>query len=519
MNKLAMIPVAKLRPSSVNVRRHMDEGRLDELIESVRAHGVLQPLLVRPLKEDMFEVVAGNRRLQAAIEARIENVPCHVEDLDDTAAVECQVIENLQREDVHPLEEAAGYVRLLKTRKIEELAGTMGKSVSYIYQRLQLQKLEKPAEKAFEEGLLTTAHATEIARLKPPEQKEVLQSCLQGGWGGPRVLSVRALRQFIAKEILHDLHAAPWKKDDSELVPKAGPCTTCPKNARNMPLWEDLKKRDTCTDATCYREKWNTWLRRRAEEAGVEGKPAVLISRDATYERRDRDRENASVKLMPAHQVRELKKSDRKCEAEETAVVGAGDGIGKTVRICRDTKCKVHAGGPRSAALSMQDARQREELRKRERARRIEFEARRRALAQGLEKITWPVSRATLDLLVEGLAGEVWHEVRKAVCSRRGWTAAEKARKAGPVGTLDETIVKQLPGLGNAEALQLAVELALGHTMMVPTYIDRPKDIEDVGDRFARFLRATGIHLDHHREAVRKEQETRKKAGGPKGKA
>mgnify|MGYP001594862614 FL=1 len=109
------LPIECLRPSPLNPRRRLDPQAMKELTDSVRAHGILQPLLVRPVDGGKkFEVVFGHRRLAAAKTAKLEDVPCAVRQLTDQEALEIGLIENLQREDVHPLDEADGYRKLMK---------------------------------------------------------------------------------------------------------------------------------------------------------------------------------------------------------------------------------------------------------------------------------------------------------------------------------------------------------------------------------------------------------------------
>src|SRR5579859_661245 len=111
------IPLAKIRESKTNPRRVFDDTKLAELAENIRQHGVLQPILVRPLPEGevgMYELVAGARRFRASKIAKCESIPATVRELTDAQALELQVIENVQRVDVHPLDEAQGYAALIQ---------------------------------------------------------------------------------------------------------------------------------------------------------------------------------------------------------------------------------------------------------------------------------------------------------------------------------------------------------------------------------------------------------------------
>src|SRR5882762_1408062 len=173
------IPLEKIRESKTNPRTQFDPSKLAELAENIRQHGVLQPILVRPLPKgaaDTYELVAGTRRYRASKLARRETIPATVRDLTDAQALELQVIENVQRVDVHPLDEAHGYAALIQlepdTYTVEAIATRVGRSPAYVNGRLRLIQL---ISEAFYEDKLTVAHAFEIARLQPNDQRRALQ--------------------------------------------------------------------------------------------------------------------------------------------------------------------------------------------------------------------------------------------------------------------------------------------------------------------------------------------------------
>src|SRR5438046_10358218 len=178
------IPLEKIRHSKTNPRTQFDQSKLAELAENIRQHGVLQPILVRPLPKgaaDTYELVAGARRYRASKLARRESIPATVRELTDAQALELQVIENVQRVDVHPLDEAQGYSALVElqpdTYTVESIASRVGRSPAYVSGRLRLIQLNPEAKQAFYEDKLTVAHAFEIARLQPNDQRRALQEC------------------------------------------------------------------------------------------------------------------------------------------------------------------------------------------------------------------------------------------------------------------------------------------------------------------------------------------------------
>ena len=173
------LPLDRIRESTTNPRQHFDD--LEELAASIRTHGVLQPILVRPLRKD-FELVVGARRLRAARLAGLSSVPAQVKPLDDRSAREVQIIENLQRQDVHPLEEADGYKALLESTPsctIEEIAAKVGKSKAYVYQRLSLTRLAPQVREVVASDALPLSYALKLAPLDGDVQMNALEHCFR----------------------------------------------------------------------------------------------------------------------------------------------------------------------------------------------------------------------------------------------------------------------------------------------------------------------------------------------------
>jgi len=150
---------------------------------------VQQPVLIRENGAG-YELIVGERRWRASKLAGKTEIPAIVRPMSDAQALEVMILENLQRQDVHPLEEALGYKALLDHPEpdkpkptVESIAGKVGKSASYVYQRLKLAELVPRAQKDFREGYLTAAHAIDIARLQPADQRRALEFCHTGPYG------------------------------------------------------------------------------------------------------------------------------------------------------------------------------------------------------------------------------------------------------------------------------------------------------------------------------------------------
>lgn len=275
------IPLDDIAPHPANRKvGGFDEAKLNQLAESIRAVGVQQPAVVRPLtpreldssceapdRDPSYQLVAGERRWRASKIAGKDTLPCVVRELDDVTALKIQTIENLQREDVHPLDEAEGYKRLISDAgyDVELIAQDLGKSNSHVYQRLKLLEMIPPARNLLVEGTITVGHAILIARLEQAAQKECVSYLRPRNYG--EIPSVRELGFFIHNRILLDLAKATFKKDDAELVRAAGPCTLCPKRTGYQPaLFADIAKNDYCLDRACFQGKIAALVSQREKE-------------------------------------------------------------------------------------------------------------------------------------------------------------------------------------------------------------------------------------------------------------
>lgn len=294
------LPLDAIAPSTTQVQAHrrrlFDANALSELASSIRNVGVVQPIVVRPLEQPEggvgFEIVAGERRWEAAKAAGLADIPAVVRGLDDAAVLEIQLIENLQREGLDELTEAEGFGELLKTGlRPEDLAAKLAKSTAYVYQRLKLLALCREGRKAFREGLLTPAVALLIARI-PDErlQKAALEDVTKKDWQGERP-SYREAQSIVVNRYMLRLDQAPFDTHDAALVPAAGACTDCPKRTGNQPqLFADVERGDTCTDPTCFDAKKVAKLgmeRAVAMAAGrrvIEGEEAAAMIRRGTWD-------------------------------------------------------------------------------------------------------------------------------------------------------------------------------------------------------------------------------------------
>lgn len=294
MEAFRQIPLGSIDPSPTNPRKTFDKDKLAELAESIRAKGVLQPVLVRPrlssvatnkreqmaaeafgiAGEPRYQLVAGERRLRAAKLARLAEIPAIVRELNDLEVLEVQVVENEQRDDVTPLEKAEGYGRLMDVHGLsaEDVAAKVGKSVATIRGLAKLRSLPDKAKAALDAGELTAAVAGLIARI-PGEKARAEATTLalaKGQWDGERP-SFRAVKEHIQARYMIELKQAPFSQTDKDLVPGLPTCKACPKRAgNNRELYPDTRA-DVCTDPECYARKVTMHRGRMYQQARSEG--------------------------------------------------------------------------------------------------------------------------------------------------------------------------------------------------------------------------------------------------------
>ena len=183
-NGLKTLPLHKIEPNPDQPRRDFDPEELEELAESIRTHGIIQPLTVREMPNGYYQIIAGERRWRASRLAELAEVPVVVVEADDKKAMELALIENLQRTDLNPVEEAMGYDALIREYGMtqEEAAARVGKSRPAVANALRLLGLSQPVLDKLREGLLTAGHARAVLQLKnEKKQLEAAQKIIALG--------------------------------------------------------------------------------------------------------------------------------------------------------------------------------------------------------------------------------------------------------------------------------------------------------------------------------------------------
>jgi ParB/RepB/Spo0J family partition protein len=273
-------------PSPTNPRKTFPADKMAELTESVKKHGVMQPIIVRlwpakypqPLPTTTYEIVAGERRYRAAKAAGLTMIEAKLRELTDAEALEIQLIENVQREDLHPLEKATNYRMLMDEHgySADLLAERIGKSRSYIFAQLKLLDLDEDSRRLFEAGMLNASTALLIARIPSSGLRARAIKDITDPYYGGEPMSVRHAQRHIRDRYMLELAKATFPLDDATLT-AAGSCATCPKRTGNTPeLFADIDSPDVCTDPDCHTEKKIAHRDREAEKARDAGIKVII---------------------------------------------------------------------------------------------------------------------------------------------------------------------------------------------------------------------------------------------------
>jgi ParB family chromosome partitioning protein len=374
------IPLSLLNESKTNPRRAFDQTSLKELADSIRSQGVLSPLLVRPLTENGFEIVAGARRFRAAQMAEQQTVPVRIKQMSDAEALEAQLVENLIRAEIHPMEEAEGFARLLALEEpkysIEQIAAKVGKHPSFVASRLKMIDLEKPVVDAFYANEIGVGHALLLAKLPADQQQRALSACFKEVYNnGPNpariLLPVRNLQFWIETNVLLILKDAPFDKRDAQLVSTEGSCADCSKRTGHNKLLfgDDLGKQgDRCTDPHCFNAKLSAHVAKT-----VAAKPNIVQISTAYGGQKEGSPVLPRNKYTAIRDDKPQKKEDAQrpefkvCRFATDAIITEGSDIGTIHKVCANPECPIHHASKQRPATDAafkaeQEKRRREEV-------------------------------------------------------------------------------------------------------------------------------------------------------------
>ncbi|MGB2078895.1 MAG: ParB/RepB/Spo0J family partition protein [Vibrio sp.] len=210
--QLVEIPLNQLQAGQYQPREHMKDDGLNELAASIRSQGVIQPIIIRQLDTNRYEIIAGERRYRAAKIAGLKKVPCVIKSIEDKSAIAMALIENIQREDLNPIEESNSLLRLKNEFNLthQEIADVVGKSRSSISNILRLNSLTPDVKQALAEQLIDMGHARALLTLEPQKQSEIAKIVIA------KKLTVRQTESLI-KQALEPEKTNKKQKDNKEI--------------------------------------------------------------------------------------------------------------------------------------------------------------------------------------------------------------------------------------------------------------------------------------------------------------
>lgn len=334
--RVEYLPLSRIQESTTNPRRTVRDAHFEGLVFSVRTVGVLQPVLVRPVQGDkpratpgaQYELVAGHRRLAAAREALLPNIPAFIRDLSDEAALEVQITENLQRADLHALEEARGYQQLLAMKyDIARISARIGRSVKYVYDRVKLLQLVPAVQELFLADRITPGHAIILARLKPADQERAIDLGDEyGGYGN------RGGALFVEEHTLFTDDEDDEFQELQEKDPYHGMKT---RSVRELQAWVDEHVRfdHAAADVPDLFPETHEVVSQAKEQR----EKIIPITHEHHIQKdaRDDKRVWGPRAWKPA--------SEKPCEYSITGVIVVGPGRGDAMKVCvSKEKCAVH---------------------------------------------------------------------------------------------------------------------------------------------------------------------------------
>ncbi|MFS3006834.1 ParB/RepB/Spo0J family partition protein [Bacteroides thetaiotaomicron] len=274
VKNIVSVALADLQPSNYNPRKNFDEKSLAELADSIRQQGVLQAIGVRPIAENHFEIVFGERRYRASQIAGLEEIPAVILDISGETAEEMAVTENLQRKDVTPIEEANAYQKLIESGRhdVQSLAVQFGKNESYIRTRLKFVSLIPEIARLLEQDELTISVATEICRYGEDIQHDIYEKHLKEG------VLYNSWRGMKASEVAKNIERS-YTTDLKRYFFDKTVCLSCPHNTNNMMLFCEEGSCGNCANRKCLEEMNASYLAEKAVQL-MEQRPFALLCRD-----------------------------------------------------------------------------------------------------------------------------------------------------------------------------------------------------------------------------------------------
>lgn len=548
VTRVLEIPVGQIVEASENTRRS-SWGDLGELAASIEEQGQITPGLVRLVGPGRFELVVGARRFRAVQLAGRSVFRAEVRELDDESAHETRMVENNQREDVGPMEEAEAFriSRAVHGRTVDEIAARLGRSPAYVYQRLRLLELATEVRELVATGRLGVDGALLLAQFEQPVQRGMIRSI---SWGGR---DRRIAKGDVARAIegsSRKLGGAPFAPADAELVPTVGACTSCPKRTGLQGTLFGVTEEDRCLDTKCFDVKSTALAKRKLADAksvglqvleGDEAKKVVNPHGGLRYDAGYVDLDDTAHFLTKSGEITDIEEEEEERDDGEiehvstkpvtwrdvlgpdfrpvVAVAGAAvvelapSDIAHQALATVDPQRGKQAKREDAATTKFYEDQAEREQRAKDDARKAkekadaEREGDRRAMAALVQSVETPGDSVEdrADLLrafVVAMMQGTWADTLNEVCSRRGWKLEDPQVKGKKLSAA-EVITREMSDFDPAQVSALAVEIVATRTK-VAAYPAKVSGFESL-------LAVRNIDLGHHRrEAAKLAKEKRK---------
>jgi ParB/RepB/Spo0J family partition protein len=524
VNQIQQIPIKQLTLSTTAAqkarRSAFDKTALEELANSIKLQGLLQPILARPLEAGRFEIIAGERRFLAAQKAGLDAIDVSVRELSDDKVLELQLVENLQREGLGELAEAEGYEQLMKQHRftIDDVMNRVAKSRAYVYARLKLLALCPEARDSLRSGEISASIALLLARIPNAKlQKDALRQVLRGQFREDGPMSYRQALAYVHREFMLRLAEAPFDPADATLVRNAGACGTCPKRTGNQPeLFGDVKHADVCTDPPCFNAKREAAVARQIEAFKDKGQKVIVgaaAKKILPFEYSDRPQGGEYRSLDEYVATAQGSKKLRAVIGKSVPqVVIQHPATGKLILAAKtaDVKTALKAAGVSSRlddAADPEVAKYRAKQRREKAKHKLEA-AYRAALYQRVrERLPAKIEHEDLLEVVTTFFNRLEHDVQKKVVALQGFEIQKRKLYGSHYAQdLEKTAAKAVNSMQPHELARFVFDCVYACELQVYRYSSEPP---------ARLLRAAQrVCVDA--QAVRREVEAQQKAKQPK---
>lgn len=292
-----LVALKDIIPDPNQPRQYYDQASMDELTESVKSDGVLSPILLRKTKGKKYMIVFGERRFRAATEAGLKEIPAMIREMTDEEVLQAQIVENLQRKDVHPMEEAIAFQTFIESKSwsIEEVAKRVGKSNWYVKQRLRLNSLIDDFQKLFYKNAMSITTAMQVCQLSAIGQESLFKNNIDEEDLNNHAF-VFHCDKYLFNRYTGKLIDASFDISDKELVPVMGACTSCQHNTAIASLFPDSDKTAKCTNLICFNNKSVVHFQNTLKEAKED--PTILFVASYMYGQDSKDLDKLGVEYL-----------------------------------------------------------------------------------------------------------------------------------------------------------------------------------------------------------------------------